>query len=397
MFYANKNKYYLSTLTKLFFSTSQSILSNDNLKKIKEFRKLTNLSLSICKSVLNKNNYDIENSINYIFQNFSTNFKSKKDELKEGYQCLKLKNNKIGLIELNCYNDLISENIYFKELLVNLCNNLIESDTNKKVNETYWDKETISHYLHLFYKDNKTNVDRRLETVNDINIFKKIYFNRSINQLINYTSLILNDYISLRKYLALNLDSVHSENTHIIKNCYYHKEVRIEDFILCKGFSIAFLFIKSNINISEQTKSILKKLSFLICLNILIYKSKLCSLSNGFNIYEYFKPYFLNFSYTKNLESEESEKTNKLCKGKLKEMDDNKKNIENTDDFLQKNVQALHILSDYLEKENYKKLNFFIKENITFVELITLLEKELNIKIYVKIIYSLLNEDIVIL
>ncbi|CRG94623.1 conserved Plasmodium protein, unknown function [Plasmodium gallinaceum] len=395
--FANHNKYYLRALIKkCFFSTSHSFSSKDNIKKIQEFRKLTNLSFGICKNVLNKNNYNIENSINYIFQNFRTNFENKKKELTEGYYCLKLKNNQIGLIELNCYNDLISENIFFKELLVNLCNNLIEGCTSKKISKEYWDKENIPHYLHLFYKDNKTNVDKKLENVNDTNIFKHIYFNRSINQLINYTSLILNDYIFLRKYLTLNLDNIHKENAYIIKNYYYHKELRIEDFILCKGFSFAFLFIKSKIDISENTKHILEKLSFLICVNILMYKPNYCSISYEFNIFECFKPYF-NSSYTKFLGSKENKRINELSMEQLGEIDNNKQNVENTDDLMKKNVQAIHILSDCLEKGNYKTLNSLKKKNITFFELITLLEEELNIKIYTKIIYSLLNEDIIIL
>ncbi|SBT80501.1 conserved Plasmodium protein, unknown function [Plasmodium malariae] len=397
-------------------STTQSKLSNEHLKKIKEFRKTTNLSISICRSILSNNNYDIGKSVNYIFQNLNENYENKKKKLTEGYYCLSSEGNLIGITELNSFNDLISENIYFKELLINLCNGLMNDNINRKTNYLNIDNQKISHYMHLFYKNNKIYIDKKLENIEDINTFKQIYFNRSINQLIKYTSYILNDYIFLRKYFILNLDYLNqldhldnlkdiTINAYIIKKRYHHKEVRIDNFILCKGFSFAFLLIKSSEKLTDESILILEKLASIICINMLIYKSKHCSKSNlnKFDIHNCFQHNFCNSSIN-NLGIKEKKKMDIKHKEQIRLTNSNKENSEGTkgcnedcDDFLQKKVQSICLLSDYLEKLGHQKLKSICTDNTTFLKLITVLEQELKIKIYTNMMYSMLNEDIVIL
>lgn len=382
-----------------FNTSSSSLLSNEKLNKIKEFRKITNLSIAICKNILNKNDYNIVNSINYIFQNFNTNYEKKDKKLTEGFYCFTQHENVIGLTELNCYNDLISENIHFKELLINLCNNLtlyyinkkdIQREDDKKTqNDNFLHKNVIDNYMPLYYKSNNIiNVDKKLENVIDINIFKEIYFNRSFKQLINYTSFILNDFIFFRKFfLIYNMDKLLSnrKNIHIIKKYYYHKEMNIGNFTLCKGFAFTFLFIESYKNLDEFTKLILKKLSYLICINILIYKSNCCSKGqNKFDIHSCLE--------------------NKLCYLSKNDINDDNNNLnkenhvqneEYVNDIIKKKIESFEILNQCFNDSNNK--NFKFHNNITFIELIHLLENELHIKIFPKIIYSMINEDIVIL
>ncbi|SOV83260.1 conserved Plasmodium protein, unknown function [Plasmodium sp. gorilla clade G3] len=384
-----------------FNTCSSSLLSNEKLNKIKEFRKITNLSIGICKNILNKNDYNIVNSINYIFQNFNTNYEKKDKKLTEGFYCFTQQDNVIGLTELNCYTDLISENIHFKELLINLCNNLTKYYINKKdihreddkktQNYTFLHKKVIDNYIPLYYKSNNIiNVDKKLENISNINIFKEIYFNRSFKQLINYTSFILNDYIFLRNFfLIYNMDKLLSnrKDIHIIKKYYYHKEVNIENFTLCKGFSFTFLFIESYKNIDKFTKLILEKLSYLICINILIYKSKHCSKGQEkFNIHSCLE--------------------NKLCYLSKNDINDDNHNLnkenhvqneEYVNDIMTKKIQSFEILNQCFNDSNNKNFKFHNNDNITFIELINLLENELHIKIFPKIIYSMINEDFVIL
>ncbi|SBS97190.1 conserved Plasmodium protein, unknown function [Plasmodium ovale] len=396
-------------LTKICgFSTAQPPLSNEKLRKIKEFRKITNLSIGICKSILNKNDYNIEKSVNYIFINFKENYEKKEKKLVEGYYCLISRDSFVGITELNSYNDLISENINFKELLINLCNSL--RDDNIRVNTSYsnLEKKRISHYIHLFYKNSKINIDKSLENVEDTNAFKQIYFNRTIKQLIDYTSYILNDYIFLRKYLSLNLDNLCFDRTNVymVKKGYYHKEVKIDDFILCKGFSFAFVSVQFKDNITEQTKLIIEKLASLVCINVLIYQPKRCSNSLHLDIRNCFQQSFFNSSIN-NLKFGKKEKKSKEITDKTHEMLWSKENSQHTqkvnaeqgddDDFMLKKVESFYILGDYFEKSNHTKLKGISKDDLTFVELITALEEELKIKIYTNIMYAMLNEDMVIL
>ncbi|SOV19350.1 conserved Plasmodium protein, unknown function [Plasmodium sp. gorilla clade G2] len=405
----NLRKYLSKThFQKCNFNTcSSNMLSNEKLNKIKEFRKITNLSIGICKNILNKNDYNIVNSINYIFQNFNTNYEKKDKKLAEGFYCFTQHENVIGLTELNCYNDLISENIHFKELLINLCNNLTQYYINKKdiqpevdkntqnvrkiQNDSFLHNKVIYNYIPLYYKSNNIiNVDKKLENISDINIFKEIYFNRSLKQLINYTSFILNDFIFFRNYfLIYDMNKLLSnrKNMHIIKKYYYHKEVNIENFILCKGFSFTFLFIESNKNLDEFTELLLEKLSYLICINILIYKSKHCSKDPKF------------FDIHSCLEN----KLSNLSKNEINN-DNNNLNKENTvpneiyiNDIMTEKIQSFEIISQCLNDSNNKNFKLHNTDNITFIELFNILENELQIKIFPKIIYSMINEDLVIL
>ncbi|GAW82658.1 hypothetical protein, conserved [Plasmodium gonderi] len=383
------------------FNSTKSVLSNENVTKIKEFRKITNLSVGTCKDILSKNEYNIKKGVNYIFKNFNKNYENKEKKLTEGYYCLLSKGNLTAITELNSYNDLVSENIFFKELLINLCNKLIDHNGTRNLNGLNLDKEIVSDYLHLFYKENKINIDKMLKNVEHINIFKHIYFKRSISQLINYTSYILNDYIFLRKYLLLDLDNLCSryQNMYIIKKKYHHKETKIEDFILCKGFSFSFLFIKSDENIPQQTKIILEKLALLICINALLYKSKRCSISNGFDIQNCF---YVNYFGASTSELEQKEDTYSMRRESEMYITKVNSEIDQGDDvqsvdFMQNKVQSFCILYECLKKMDHKWLRNISKENITFIRLIKLLEDEFKIKIFVKIMYSMLNEDILIL
>ncbi|SOV19269.1 conserved Plasmodium protein, unknown function [Plasmodium gaboni] len=405
----NLRKYLSRThIQKCNFNTcSSNLLSNEKLNKIKEFRKITNLSIGICKNILNKNDYNIVNSINYIFQNFNTNYEKKDKKLTEGFYCFTQHENVIGLTELNCYNDLISENIHFKELLINLCNNLTLYYINKKdiqpevdkntqnvrkiQNDSFLHNKVIYNYIPLYYKSNNIiNVDKKLENISDINIFKEIYFNRSLKQLINYTSFILNDFIFFRNYfLIYDMNKLLSnrKNIHIIKKYYYHKEVNIENFILCKGFSFTFLFIESNKNLDEFTELLLEKLSYLICINILIYKSKHCSKDPKiFNIHSCLE--------------------NKLCNLSKNDINDDNNNLNKENivpnkvyinDIMAEKIQSFEIINQCLNDSNNKNFKFHNTDNITFIELFNILENELQIKIFPKIIYSMINEDLVIL
>ncbi|KJP87733.1 hypothetical protein AK88_02628 [Plasmodium fragile] len=392
--------------TKVCFSTVKSALSSEDLKKIKDLRKITNLSVGICKNILNKNGYNIESSVDYIFQNFNKSYE-KEAQLTEGYYCLSSRGNCTAITELNSYNDLVSESIHFKELLINLCNKLIGGNVTRKVGQLNLDQEVVSHYLPLFYDENKIQVDKMLTRVELKDIFKHIYFNRSISQLINYTSYILNDKIFLSKYLLLNLDHLKSchPNVYIIKKSYHHKETKIDNFVLCKGFSFSFLFIKSDEVIPEPVKLILEKFASLICVNILIYKSKQCSSPNQFDIDGCF--YINYFGRLANELGQNggnaslqggsqmgSIKGNAMeGKGAAHEQHGN----EDHDDFLQKKVQSLCLLSEYIEKMDNKRLTNISKRDVTFSEMIKLMEEEFKIKIFVKIVYSMLNEDMLIM
>ncbi|GAB68158.1 hypothetical protein PCYB_127230 [Plasmodium cynomolgi strain B] len=403
------------------FSSVKSALSSEDLKKIKDLRKITNLSVGICKNILNKNGYNIERSVDYIFQNFNESYE-REVKLTEGYYCLSSRGNCTAIVELNSYNDLVSESIYFKELLINLCNKLIGGNVTTTVGQLNLDEEVLSHYLPLFYDENKINVDKMLNRVELKDIFKYIYFNRSISQLINYTSYILNEHIFLSKYLLLNLDHLRSchPNVYIIKKSYYHKETKIDNFVLCKGFSFSFLFIKSDEVIPEPVKLILEKFASLICVNILIYKSKRCSNANQFDIHGWF---FVNHfgrsanELGQNGGNASMQKGSQLgsTKGNAmkregaareeyggvehdgKEHGDEEHDDEKHDDFLQKKVQSFCILSEYIEKMDHKGLTNILKEDVTFSEMIKLMEDQFKIKIFVKIMYSVLNEDMLIL
>ncbi|KEG04497.1 conserved Plasmodium protein, unknown function [Plasmodium vinckei vinckei] len=366
-----------------FSSITQSGLYNENLNTIKKLRKATNLSIGICKNILNKNDYNVEKSIDYIFQNLNNNYENKEMKITEGYYCLRNKDNLVGITELSCYNDLISENIYFKELLVNICNALLSSATNninKATKDIMSNKEMITNYIRLIYKNNQIACDKNFESVDDIDIYNKIYINRSIKELIDYTSYVLNHYILFRKNLILNMENINNnEKIYIVKKNYHHKEIKIDNFILCKGFSFSFLTVKFKEQINEETKLILEKLAILICINILIHKPKYCSKSYNLDISDYFQQYFIN-STTKQLKIDEKKNDNKSL-----------------DDFLLNKIESFHIISDHLKKLPHEKLKNMAMDNTTFVELISLLEQELNIEIYINMLYSMVNEDIVIL
>ncbi|EUD69498.1 hypothetical protein C922_00361 [Plasmodium inui San Antonio 1] len=392
--------------TKGRFSSVRSALSSENLKKIKDLRKITNLSVGICKNILNKNEYNIERSVDYIFQNFNRSYE-KDAKLTEGYYCLSSRGNCTSIAELNSYNDLVSENIHFKELLINLCNKLIGGNITRKVGQLNFDEEVLPDYLPLFYDENKIDVDKMLNRVEHKDIFKHIYFNRTINQLINYTSYILNDQIFLRKYLLLNLDHLKSchPNVYIIKKSYHHKETKIDNFILCKGFSFSFLFIKSDEVIPEPVKLILEKFASLVCVNILIYKSRRCSSANQFDIHGCFYVNHCghpanelgqnggNASVQKGSQMDSTERNAMKREGAAREEHDD----EEHDDFLQKKVQSFCILSEYIEKMGHKRLTNISKWDVTFSQIIKLMEDEFKIKIFLKIVYSVLNEDMLIL
>lgn len=386
--------------TKAWFSTVKSGLSSEDLKKIKDLRKITNLSVGICKNILNKNEYNIEKSVDYIFQNFNKSYE-KEAKLTEGYYCLSSKGNSTAITELNSYNDLVSENIHFKELLINLCNKLIGDNVTRKSGPLNLDEEVLSDYLPLFYDENKIKVDKMLNRVELKDIFKHIYFNRTISQLINYTSYILNDHIFLRKYLLLNLDHLKSchPNVYIIKKSYHHKETKIDNFVLCKGFSFSFLFIKSDEAIPEAAKLILEKFASLICVNILIYKSKRCSSENNFDIHGCFYVNHLGRSANElkqNGHRALAQEGNQMGNTSGNAMEGGTA-FEELDDFLQKKVQSFCILSEYIEKMDYKGLANISKGDVTFSEIIKIMEDEFKIKIFVKILYSMLNEDMLIL
>ncbi|ANQ09626.1 Uncharacterized protein PCOAH_00046900 [Plasmodium coatneyi] len=392
--------------TKGWFSTVKSAISSEDLKKIKDLRKMTNLSVGICKNILNKNEYNIEKSVDYIFQNFNKSYE-KEAKLTEGYYCLSSKGNCTAIAELNSYNDLISENIHFKELLINLCNKLIGGNVTRKVGKLNLDEEVLSDFLPLFYDENKINVDKMLNRVELKDIFKHIYFNRTINQLINYTSYILNDHIFLRKYLLLNLDHLKKghPNVYVIKKSYHHKETKIDNFVLCKGFSFSFLFIKSDEVIPEAAKLILEKFASLICVNILMYKSKRCSSANQFDIHGCF--YVNHIGRSANEFGQNGGNRSALKGSQMGSTEGNAMKGEGAaceehadeqlDDFMQKKVQSFCILSEYIEKMDHKRLANIPKGDVTFSEMIKILEDEFKIKISVKIVYSLLNEDMLIL
>ncbi|CAD2111044.1 conserved Plasmodium protein, unknown function [Plasmodium vinckei] len=381
-----------------FSSIAQSGLHNDNLNTIKKLRKATNLSIGICKNILNKNDYNVEKSIDCIFQNLNNNYENKEMKITEGYYCLRNKDNLVGITELSCYNDLISENIYFKELLVNICNALLNSATNninKATKDIISNKEIITNYIRLIYKNNQIACDKNFESVDDIDIYNKIYINRSIKELIDYTSYVLNHYILFRKNLILNMENINNnEKIYIVKKNYHHKEIKIDNFILCKGFSFSFLTVKFKEQITEETKLILEKLAILICINILIHKPKYCSKSYNLDVSDYFQQYFINPT-TKKLKIDE--KKNETNYSGIESLQSLKKNDNKSfDDFLLNKIESFHIISDHLKKLPHEKLKNMPMDNTTFVELISLLEQELNIEIYINMLYSMVNEDIVI-
>lgn len=392
--------------TKSQFSSAKSALSSENLKKIKDLRKITNLSVGICKNILNKNEYNIERSVNYIFQNFNKSYE-KEAKLTEGYYCLSSRGNCTAIAELNSYNDLVAENIHFKELLINLCNKLIGDNVTRKVGQINLDEEMLSHYLPLFYDENKMDVDKLLNRVEFKDIFKHIYFNRTIGQLINYTSYILNDHIFLSKYLLLNLDHLKSchLNVHIIRKSYHHKETKIDNFVLCKGFSFSFLFIKSDEVIPERVELILEKFASLVCVNILIYKSKRCSSANQFDIRGCFYVNHVGRSANElgqNGGNASSQRGSQMgsTKGNAMKREGaahEESGADEHDDFLQKKVQSFCTLREYIEKMDHKLLKSIPKGDVTFSEMIKLMEEEFKMKIFVKIVYSVLNEDMLIL
>ncbi|ETB56294.1 hypothetical protein YYC_05730 [Plasmodium yoelii 17X] len=387
-----------------FSSITQSGLHNNNLNTIKKLRKATNLSIGICKNILNKNDYNVEKSIDYVFQNLNNNYENKEMEITEGYYCLRNKGNLVGISELSCYNDLISENIYFKELLINICNTLLNSTTNNinKTKDIMPNKEIITNYIRLIYKNNQIACDKNFESVDDIDIYNKIYLNRSIKELIDYTSYVLNHYILFRKNLTLNMENINNnENTYIVKKNYHHKEIKIDNFILCKGFSFSFLTIKFKEKITEETKLILEKLAILTCINILIHKPNYCSKSYNLDISSYFQQYFINPRSNK-LKVDEKKQVNNDTTEKKNETNYNsieslkKNDNKSSDDFLLNKIESFHLISAHLKNLPHEKLKNMPMDNTTFVELISLLEQELNIKIYINMLYSMVNEDIVI-
>ncbi|VWU48324.1 conserved protein, unknown function [Hepatocystis sp. ex Piliocolobus tephrosceles] len=394
MFNIYKSKNFLTTILKKYYSTNlQSSLSNDNLKKIKEFRKVTNLSISICKNVLSQNDYNIEKSINFIFENLNQNYEKKNKKLTEGYYCIKSESMYLGVVKLVSYNDVISESIFFKQLIINICNKLLSnSEFYFKRKNFNIEKELIANYIHLFYKDNnKISVDKELKNVEHKDLFKQVYFNKKIYQLIKYTSYILNDFIFLKKYFLLamhNFNDTNLKNIYVIKKKYYHKELKVDDYVLCKGFSFVCLSIKyTEKDIIEKNKILLDKFASLISTNILIYKSTYCSIKNDLNIQNCFGSPFLNC-----VSNTATTTTN------MPEINEENKNKDITnDDYLDQQIQSFDRLAEYLDKSDFKKLKNMKRNGVTFHEFIATLEQELSIKIYFNIMYSMLNDKIVIL
>lgn len=175
-------------------------MNNQNIKLIKKLREKTGAGILQCKKVLEKNNYNINSSIDNIRKINKIDFLNKKKKNKEGIILGGVdKHSKFGiLIEINCETDFVSKNSIFLE---NTKKILQYSILKKIENINILKKKCLKKIEEIRFKTKEQIEINKIKTLKGEKIIFYLH-NKKIGALV---SIINKKKNKLEKYIAMQI------------------------------------------------------------------------------------------------------------------------------------------------------------------------------------------------
>ncbi len=228
-------------------------MKKNKLELIKKIRQLTNISIQKCKEILEKNNFNLKESLKNIKK---IKIKIKKKS-KEGIIINKIKNKKAVMLKIICETDFTSKNIEFKNFsneIINFCikKNIfslkkINNHFNKKINEI-----TLKFKENIFIKNicnlKGTFLGKYIHNNNKLGCILKIDTNNNnikykyIKQICMQISAMNPKYIDINSIKNKNIKeyNINKLNKNILleQNFIFNDKILIKNFLKEKNIKI---------------------------------------------------------------------------------------------------------------------------------------------------------------
>lgn len=167
---------------------------------IKKIRKITNISILLCKKALEKNNFNIKKTLLYLK---NINIK-RKNIPKEGIIINKIKNNKAIMIKINCETDFTSRNKEFElfcKKILNFCFKK-KNISLKDINKNFYLKKK---YLISKFKENI--IIKKICILKNKNLYNYLH-NKRIGTILKYKNYSNKNKLKKIKKISMHITAM---------------------------------------------------------------------------------------------------------------------------------------------------------------------------------------------